>query len=95
MIENEAFRVAGAAGHGALTSVFDKAGGRELLTRPGNDLVLQEEYQQHPRWNEGPWHLSPKGPGLALAARSRPPCRRSTARRGPGWWPATSSPTWP
>ena len=67
-IENDAFLVSGAAGHGALASVFDKAARRELLTRPGNDLVLQEEYQQHPRWNEGPWHLSPKGPGLASCA---------------------------
>jgi alpha-mannosidase len=67
-ISNDAFAVTGAAGHGALASVVDKAAGRELLTRPGNDLVLQEEYQQHPRWNEGPWHLSPKGPGLASCA---------------------------
>ena len=67
-ISNEAFAVTGTAGHGALASVVDKAAGRELLTRPGNDLVLQEEYQQHPRWNEGPWHLSPKGPGLASSA---------------------------
>ena len=67
-IENDAFAVTGAAGHGALASVVDKATGRELLTRPGNDLVLQEEYEQHPRWNEGPWHLSPKGPGLAASA---------------------------
>ncbi len=66
-IENDAFRVT-AAGHGALASVTDKAAGRELLTMPGNDLVLQEEYQQHPRWNEGPWHLSPKGPGVAASA---------------------------
>ena len=67
-IENDAFAVTGAAGHGALASVVDKAAGREVLTRPGNDLVLQEEYQQHPRWNEGPWHLSPKGPGVAASA---------------------------
>ena len=26
--------------------------------------MLQEEYEQHPRWGEGPWHLSPKGPGI-------------------------------
>ena len=39
-----------------------------MLARPGNDLVLQEEYQQHPRWNEGPWHLSPKGPGVAASS---------------------------
>ncbi len=67
-IENDAFRVAGADGHGALASVVDKAAGREVLTGPGNDLVLQEEYQQHPRWNEGPWHLSPKGPGVAASS---------------------------
>jgi hypothetical protein len=67
-IENDAFLVAGAAGHGALASVVDKAAGREVLAGPGNDLVLQEEYQQHPRWNEGPWHLSPKGPGIAASA---------------------------
>jgi alpha-mannosidase len=64
-ISNEAFTVTAGAGHGALASVVDRASGREVLTRPGNDLVLQEEYQQHPRWNEGPWHLSPKGPGTA------------------------------
>jgi alpha-mannosidase len=67
-IANDAFTVTGAAGHGALASVVDNAAGRELLLRPGNDLVLQEEYQQHPRWNEGPWHLSPKGPGLAASS---------------------------
>ena len=67
-IANDAFTVTGAAGHGALASVVDNAAGRELLLRPGNDLVLQEEYQQHPRWNEGPWHLSPKGPGLASSS---------------------------
>jgi hypothetical protein len=67
-IENGAFLVTGAAGHGALASVVDKAAGREVLTMPGNDLVLQEEYQQHPRWNEGPWHLSPKGPGIAASS---------------------------
>jgi alpha-mannosidase len=67
-ISNDAFAVTGGAGHGALASVIDKAAGREVLLRPGNDLVLQEEYQQHPKWNEGPWHLSPKGPGLASSA---------------------------
>ncbi|HEX4290503.1 MAG TPA: glycoside hydrolase family 38 C-terminal domain-containing protein, partial [Trebonia sp.] len=67
-IENDAFRVTGAEGHGALASVVDKAAGREVLTMPGNDLTLQEEYEQHPRWNEGPWHLSPKGPGIAASS---------------------------
>ena len=87
VIENDAFTVTGSAGHGALVSVVDKAAGRELLTRPGNDLVLQEEYQQHPRWNEGPWHLSPKGPGRSscsvpaeVRAQRSPAGSRLTAR---------------
>ncbi len=67
-ISNDSFTVAGTGRHGALTSVFDKAAGRETLARPGNDLILQEEYEQHPQWHEGPWHLSPKGPGLAASA---------------------------
>src|ERR1700744_1666324 len=67
-IENDAFRVTAGEGHGALASVIDKAAGREVLTMPGNDLTLQEEYEQHPRWNEGPWHLSPKGPGIAASS---------------------------
>ena len=52
---------------GSLTSVIDRRTGRNLLGGPGNDLVLQEEYEQHPRWGEGPWHLSPKGPGVSSA----------------------------
>ena len=64
---------------GSLTSVIDRRTGRNLLGGPGNDLVLQEEYEQHPRWGEGPWHLSPKGPGVssstvaAEVTRSAPP----------------------
>jgi alpha-mannosidase len=45
-------------------------GGRELL-RPGdigNELVVQEEYPRHPRFGEGPWHLTPTG---TTVARSR------------------------
>ncbi|MDF3145674.1 glycoside hydrolase, partial [Streptomyces sp. T21Q-yed] len=45
-------------------------GGRQLL-RPGdigNELVVQEEYARHPRFGEGPWHLTPTG---TTAARSR------------------------
>ena len=52
---------------GSVTAVIDRRTGRNLLGGPGNDLVLQEEYEQHPRWGEGPWHLSPKGPGVSSA----------------------------
>ena len=44
-------------------------GGRELLRTGdiGNELVVQEEYPRHPRFGEGPWHLTPTG---TTAARS-------------------------
>ncbi|MGW2379382.1 glycoside hydrolase family 38 N-terminal domain-containing protein [Streptomyces sp. NPDC001658] len=45
-------------------------GGRELLRAGdiGNELVVQEEYPRHPRFGEGPWHLTPTG---TTAARGR------------------------
>ncbi|MFI7405079.1 NEW3 domain-containing protein [Streptomyces sp. NPDC049541] len=45
-------------------------GGRELLRAGdiGNELVVQEEYPRHPRFGEGPWHLTPTG---TTCARSR------------------------
>jgi hypothetical protein len=68
-IENDLLSVtADPARGGTLTSVTDKRTGRETLRGPGNELVLQEEYDQHPKWNEGPWHLSPKGPGTGSAS---------------------------
>ena len=36
--------------------------------------MIQDEYAQHPKHGEGPWHLSPKGPGTgssSLTARVR------------------------
>jgi alpha-mannosidase len=75
VIENEAFRAeADPERGGALSRLLDKRTGTELLTGPGNELVMQEEYAQHPRWGEGPWLLSPKGAGrgsAGLAARVR------------------------
>ena len=44
----------------------------ELLRGPGNELVLTDEYDYHPRWGEGPWLLSPKGPGAGSAAAPAP-----------------------
>jgi alpha-mannosidase len=55
---------------GSLRALAAEGGGRELL-RPGdigNELVVQEEYARHPRFGEGPWHLTPTG---TTAARSR------------------------
>jgi alpha-mannosidase len=74
VIENDAFLIQADPGRGGtLSRILDKRTGTELL-RPdaaaagGNELVLQEEYSQHPRWGEGPWLLSPKGPGVGSAA---------------------------
>jgi hypothetical protein len=73
MIENQAFEVhADPGAGGTLARIFDKRLGAELL-RPGgagNELVVQDEHDYHPRWNEGQWLLSPKGPGRGLSARA-------------------------
>ncbi len=69
-IENDAYLVeADPSRGGGLTRVLDKRTGAELVS-PGslaNELVIQEEYDYHPRWNEGPWLLMPKGAGTGSA----------------------------
>jgi len=72
-IENETFRVtADPARGGALDAITDRRTGKNVLRGPGNEMVLAEEYPGHPHWGEGPWHLSPKGPGRGSAdARAR------------------------
>ncbi|HEY6480374.1 MAG TPA: glycoside hydrolase, partial [Streptosporangiaceae bacterium] len=69
-IENDRFAVtADPARGGTLSGVTDKRDGAQLLAGPANELILQEEYARHPRWGEGPWLLSPHGPGAGSAAR--------------------------
>ncbi|TPQ22985.1 NEW3 domain-containing protein [Streptomyces sporangiiformans] len=68
-IRNEFYEVTvDPARGGAVSSLRARAdGGRELL-RPGdvgNELVIQEEYPRHPRFGEGPWHLTPTGTTVA------------------------------
>jgi len=71
VIENEAFLIeADPASGGTLSRILDKRAGRELVTGQANELVVQEEYDYHPKWNEGPWLLSPKGPGTGSAGRT-------------------------
>jgi hypothetical protein len=66
-IENENLVVTADPGSAVITGITDKQAGTGLLRAPGNELVLQEEYDYHPRWGEGPWLLSPKGPGTGSA----------------------------
>ncbi|WP_043678509.1 glycoside hydrolase family 38 N-terminal domain-containing protein [Streptomyces xylophagus] len=71
-IRNEFYEVTvDPARGGGVSSLRELAdGGRELLRSGdiGNELVVQEEYARHPRFGEGPWHLTPTG---TTAARSR------------------------
>ncbi|MGH3068029.1 MAG: glycoside hydrolase [Streptosporangiaceae bacterium] len=87
VIENETFLVeADPARGGTLTRIMDKRTGAGLLRAGGepghpggNELLLQEEYDSHPRWGEGPWLLSPKGPGTGSGGASA----KVTAQRCP------------
>ncbi len=70
VIENDAFLVEADPGRGGtLCRILDKRSGAELIRGPANELVLQEEYDYHPKWAEGPWLLSPKGPGTGSAGQ--------------------------
>ena len=69
VIQNHAFLIEADPGRGGtLTRILDRRASVELLRGPGNELVLTDEYDYHPRWGEGPWLLSPKGPGTGSAA---------------------------
>ncbi|HEU5242519.1 MAG TPA: glycoside hydrolase family 38 C-terminal domain-containing protein, partial [Ornithinibacter sp.] len=79
-IESEVYRVtADAERGGALTSVYDRRQDRELLTGPGNELGVYEEYAAHPRFSEGPWHLLPNG----RSVRSADAAARVTVQESP------------
>ncbi len=69
VIRSDAFLIeADPARGGTLARILDRRTGVELLRGPGNELVLTDEYDYHPRWGEGPWLLCPKGPGTGSAA---------------------------
>jgi alpha-mannosidase len=61
-IENDTFQVtADPERGGTLATIVDKRTGVSLLRGPGNEAELAHEHPAHPRWGEGPWHLSPNG----------------------------------
>ncbi len=62
-ISNASFTVTADPSRGGIVTVTDNRSGVSLLREPGNELTLQDEYDKHPQWGEGPWHLSPRGPG--------------------------------
>ncbi|HJY61352.1 MAG TPA: glycoside hydrolase family 38 C-terminal domain-containing protein, partial [Streptosporangiaceae bacterium] len=67
-IENGRYLVTADPARGGTVSVTDKRTGASVLAGPGNELVIQDEYAQHPQHGEGPWHLSPKGPGTGSSS---------------------------
>ena len=67
-IENGRYVVTTDPARGGTVSVADKDTGASVLAGPGNELVIQDEYAQHPKHGEGPWHLSPKGPGTGSSS---------------------------
>ncbi|NEB80927.1 glycoside hydrolase, partial [Streptomyces sp. SID14478] len=102
-LQNEALRVeADPARGGGLCRVTDLRTGQELLT-PGevDELVVQDEYAAHPFFEEGPWHLLPKGPGIGSGAAPADSCTVersplgarivSTGRTGEARWTRTTT----
>ncbi|MFB9906719.1 glycoside hydrolase family 38 N-terminal domain-containing protein [Allokutzneria oryzae] len=57
---------------GGVVSLVELPGERELVApgSVGNELAVYEEYHQHPRFGEGPWHLLPKGPVQVSSANN-------------------------
>ena len=59
------------------------ASGRELIRAGavGNEILVYDEYAEHPDFHEGPWHLLPTGGRWPAPAATRPPpCGSSTVR---------------
>jgi alpha-mannosidase len=67
---------------GTVSSWRDLRLGRELLTGPANELLLYDEYPQHPTFGEGPWHLLPTGPPRDRASDSAATVRAGTSPAG-------------
>ncbi|MFI7698336.1 NEW3 domain-containing protein [Nonomuraea sp. NPDC049480] len=82
-IENDRWRVTADPAHGgALTSILDRASGRELLSGLGNELRLYHEYPTHPDMGEGPWHLIPTGHAVGSAETQALSARTETSAIG-------------
>ncbi|WP_188191054.1 NEW3 domain-containing protein [Nonomuraea sp. SYSU D8015] len=82
-IDNDRWQVtADPARGGGLTSIVDRASGRELLSGLGNELRLYHEYPTHPDMGEGPWHLIPTGHVVGSAETQALSARAETSPLG-------------
>ncbi|GAA3486225.1 NEW3 domain-containing protein [Streptomyces cremeus] len=103
VVRNQAYEVeADPARGGGLCRVTRLDSPCEVLTAGEVDgLVVQDEYPAHPFFEEGPWHLLPKGPGEssesapadAVRVERCPIGRRIVAsgRTGPVEWTRTTT----
>jgi alpha-mannosidase len=69
-IANSAYRLTvDPARGGTVASLIEVASGRELLHpgRVGNEILVYDEYAEHPEFHEGPWHLLPTGGPVAAS----------------------------
>ncbi|MEV4619461.1 glycoside hydrolase family 38 C-terminal domain-containing protein [Asanoa sp. NPDC049573] len=69
-IANSAYRLTvDPARGGTVASLVEVASGRELLRpgRVGNEILVYDEYAEHPEFHEGPWHLLPTGGPVAAS----------------------------
>jgi alpha-mannosidase len=84
-IANQHYRVTvDPARGGCVTSLIEMATGEELIEpgRVGNELLVYEEYPQHPDFGEGPWHLVPKGPPVDTSGPHQAVVRRQVSPAG-------------
>ncbi|WP_432970816.1 glycoside hydrolase [Dactylosporangium sp. CA-233914] len=56
---------------GTVVGLTEPATGRQLLTAGGlgNELLVYDEYPEHPEFHEGPWHLLPTGGPVARSGQ--------------------------
>ena len=67
-IENGRYLITADPARGGTVTITDNRIRASVLAGSGNELVIQDEYAQHPRHGEGPWHLAPKGPGTGSSS---------------------------
>ena len=92
-IENDAFAVTGAAGHGALASVVDKAAGRGAADQAGQRPGAAGGVRAASPLERGPVAPVAQGPGLAASRGRGARCGRSARPSGRGSSPRTRSAT--
>ena len=91
MIENAAYLVTADPARGGTVRVTDKRTGAEVLAGPGNELVIQDEYAQHPTARRGSLAPVAQGPRARFGLGPGHGAAGSAAAWARGWWPRSAS----